>query len=177
MKVTLDLDKLLEDGEIDQAEYEKLSQLSAGGTTALAFNILVGFGAIAVSGASLALLPDATTSIVLGLVVVGVGVGLVYARSEHWRMLANICVLVGALLFGGGVVFLGEGSISSLLTVAAVFGAIHFYTQWFERLGATAESVLLAGVIALAIAVGLRAVNNALREEAGAHQAGGHPPA
>lgn len=33
MKVTLDLDKLLEDGEINQAEYEKLSRLSAGGTT------------------------------------------------------------------------------------------------------------------------------------------------
>lgn len=44
MKVTLDLDKLLEEGSIDEAEYEKLTQLFAGGTTALALNILIGLG-------------------------------------------------------------------------------------------------------------------------------------
>jgi hypothetical protein len=43
-----------------------------------------------------------------------------------------------------------------LVNVCAVFGAIHFYTQWFERLGANPGSVLLAGVIALALTLGLR---------------------
>jgi iron complex transport system permease protein len=39
-----------------------------------------------------------------------------------------------------------------VVNLAAVFGAIHFYTQWFERLGATPLSVLLGGILLLAFA-------------------------
>lgn len=42
-----------------------------------------------------------------------------------------------------------------VLNLAAVFGAIHFYTQWFERLGATPLSVLVAGLVLLGLAFGL----------------------
>jgi hypothetical protein len=48
-----------------------------------------------------------------------------------------------------------------VVNAAAVFGGIHFYTQWFSILGANAFSVLLAGVILIAIAMGLRAFNKA----------------
>jgi len=304
MKVTIDLDKLLEEGKISQAEYDKFTQFSARGTAALAFNILVGFGVIAVSGATLALLPTPTTAIALGLVICAAGIALVYARYEQWMVLANICVVVGALLFGGGIIKAGEGSVGSFLLVAAafagagvlarswlltvlavlalssclgartgylhatyflgiqeptltvllftifsigtyqlskrlaadyqgiaiaasrtgvflvnfgfwigslwgdrkqggeiviadwvfaglwaialiaagvwawkrnrrwlvnvvaVFGGIHFYTQWFERLGASAETVLIAGLLALGFAIGLRALNARLGREA-----------
>jgi hypothetical protein len=40
-----------------------------------------------------------------------------------------------------------------VVNVAAVFGVIHFYTQWFERLGANPMSVLVGGVLVLAFAV------------------------
>ena len=304
MKVTIDLDKLLEEGKISQAEHDKFTQFSARGTAALAFNILVGFGVIAVSGATLALLPTPTTAIALGLVICAAGVALVYARHEQWMVLANICVVVGALLFGGGIIKAGEGSVGSFLLVAAafagagvlarswlltvlavlalssclgartgylhatyflgiqeptltvllftifsigtyqlskrlaadyqgiaiaasrtgvflvnfgfwigslwgdrkqggeiviadwvfaglwaialiaagvwawkrnrrwlvnvvaVFGGIHFYTQWFERLGASAETVLIAGLLALGFAIGLRALNARFGREA-----------
>jgi hypothetical protein len=304
MKVTIDLDKLLEEGKINQVEYDKFAQFSARGTAALAFNILVGFGVIAVSGAILALLPNPTTAIALGLVICATGIALVYARHEQWMVLANICVVVGALLFGGGIIKAGEGSVGSFLLVAAafagagvlarswlltvlavlalssclgartgylhatyflgiqeptltvllftifsigtyqlskrlaadyqgiaiaasrtgvflvnfgfwigslwgdrkqggeiviadwvfaglwaialiaagvwawkrnrrwlvnvvaVFGGIHFYTQWFERLGASAETVLIAGLLALGFAIGLRALNTRLGREA-----------
>jgi iron complex transport system permease protein len=304
MKVTIDLDKLLEEGKINQAEHDKFTRFSARGTTALAFNILVGFGVIGVSEASLALLPTPTTAIALGLVICAAGIALVYARYEQWMVLANIGVVVGALLFGGGVIKAGEGSVvsfllvaaafagagvfarSSLLTVftvlalssclgartghfqatyflgiqeptltvalftifsiatfqlskrvaadyqgvaiaatrtgvflvnfgfwigsllgdrkagseiviadwifstlwaialiaagawawkqnrrwlvnvAAVFGAMHFYTQWFERLGASAQTVLIAALLALGFAIGLRALNVKLGKEA-----------
>jgi iron complex transport system permease protein len=46
-----------------------------------------------------------------------------------------------------------------VVNVAAVFGGIHFYTQWFAILGANAVSVLLAGIILIAIAMALRAFN------------------
>lgn len=42
-----------------------------------------------------------------------------------------------------------------VVNTVAAFGAIHFYTQWFERLGAAPLSILLAGVLVVAIAVGL----------------------
>ena len=46
-----------------------------------------------------------------------------------------------------------------LVNVVAVFGGIDFYTQWFERLGASAQTVLIAGLLALGFAVGLRVLN------------------
>jgi iron complex transport system permease protein len=48
-----------------------------------------------------------------------------------------------------------------VVSVAAVFGGIHFYTHWFSILGANAVSVLLAGVFLIAIAMGIRAFNKA----------------
>jgi hypothetical protein len=53
-----------------------------------------------------------------------------------------------------------------LVNVASTFGAIHFYTQWFERLGATPVSVLLGGVVMLAIALALWAFNKRARPAA-----------
>jgi hypothetical protein len=35
------------------------------------------------------------------------------------------------------------------VNVAAVFGAIHFYTQWFDKLGPTPMSFLLGGLLML----------------------------
>jgi iron complex transport system permease protein len=40
-----------------------------------------------------------------------------------------------------------------VVNLVAVFGAIHFYTQWFERLGATPLSVLVGGLLVLAFAI------------------------
>jgi hypothetical protein len=41
------------------------------------------------------------------------------------------------------------------VNMAATFGGIHFYTQWFERLRATPEMVIAAGLIAIAVAFAL----------------------
>jgi iron complex transport system permease protein len=41
----------------------------------------------------------------------------------------------------------------------AVFGTIHLFTQWFERLGAEPLSVLIAGVLLVGLALALRAYN------------------
>lgn len=46
-----------------------------------------------------------------------------------------------------------------VLNVIAVFGGIHFYTQWFEHLHASAATVLLAGISALVFAMMLRYIN------------------
>ncbi len=41
------------------------------------------------------------------------------------------------------------------VNIAATFGAIHFYTQWFERLGAQPWAIIVAGLTVVAIAVAL----------------------
>ena len=46
-----------------------------------------------------------------------------------------------------------------VVNIAAVFGGIHFYTQWFNILGANALSVLGGGVLILAIAMALYRYN------------------
>ncbi len=46
-----------------------------------------------------------------------------------------------------------------MVNLAAVFGGIHFYTQWFEYLGANAFSVLAGGILLIVIAFALRALN------------------
>lgn len=129
MKITIDLDRLLENQEIDQAEYDKFSRFSARGTSALAFNILIGFGVIAVGAAILALVPSPVTAMGLGVLVCAVGVALVYANHEQWMLLANICVVIGALLFGGGIIFASRGSVSSILLVVATFTAAGIFVR------------------------------------------------
>jgi hypothetical protein len=42
-----------------------------------------------------------------------------------------------------------------VVNTVATFGAIHFYTQWFEILGANPVTILLAGIIAIVISIGL----------------------
>ena len=129
MKVTLDLDALLGAGSIDQREYDKLRAFSKEGTSALAFNILVAFGVVAVAGAMLALVPTALTAVALGAAICAAGLALVLKRDAQWHVLAVVCVVAGALLFGGGIVKLGDGSIASFLAVAAVFAAAAIVTR------------------------------------------------
>ncbi len=49
-----------------------------------------------------------------------------------------------------------------VVNVAAVFGAIHFYTQWFDRLGPSALSFLLGGLVMLGFALALWTFNRRL---------------
>ncbi len=42
-----------------------------------------------------------------------------------------------------------------VVNTAAVFGSIHFYTKWFEYLGATPATVIFGGVVAVGVALGL----------------------
>jgi iron complex transport system permease protein len=53
-----------------------------------------------------------------------------------------------------------------VVNLAAVFAVIHFYTQWFERLGATPLSVLIAGVLVLAFAAAAFKLNQHISAQA-----------
>jgi iron complex transport system permease protein len=53
-----------------------------------------------------------------------------------------------------------------VVNLVAVFGAIHFYTQWFERLGATPLSVLIGGLLVLGFAIAAWKFNQRFTAEA-----------
>ncbi|MBK8008215.1 MAG: hypothetical protein IPK23_07110 [Rhizobiales bacterium] len=141
MKVVLDLSQLLEDGEITQAEADKLKRLSVKSTGSLAFNILIGFGVIAVAIGTIALIPDALTGIILGAIVLGFGLVLLHYSRLEWGVLGNICVILGGLGLGGGVVYMTEGSVWAFLG-----GAIGFAIA-----GVIARSGLLIALSVLAL--------------------------
>jgi len=121
MKVTLDLDKLLREGQITQEEYERLKRLSSEDTASLALNILIAFGVISVAGATLALLPSAPSAITLGLVLAALGVYLGLAFAKRWSMLGTILLLIGALMTGGAILAFTEGSLEGFLIVTALY--------------------------------------------------------
>lgn len=50
-----------------------------------------------------------------------------------------------------------------VVNLVAVFGAIHFYTQYFERLGASPAKILIAGLTALGIAFAIVKYNKGFR--------------
>ena len=120
MKVTLDLTRLRHEGKISQDEFDRFSRYARTDTGTLAFNLLIGLGVVAVGGAALALIPTPWTGIVIGALLMGIGL-LIRVRMPGWTLLANICILVAALMFGGGILLLFEGSLSALLSVAALF--------------------------------------------------------
>lgn len=142
MKVTLDLDRLLRDGSITADEHTRLQGLAKSSTDVLAFNILIGFGVVAVSVSALAWVPSPVTAVVLGVLVLGAGLWLTRGFPVSWKLLANICALVGALMSGLGIVLAFKGSIAALLAVAALFGV----TAVFDG------SALLAVVATLTLA-------------------------
>lgn len=141
MKVVLDLSQLLEDGEITQVEAEKLKRLSVKSTGSLAFNILIGFGVVAVAIGAILLVPDAMTGIVLGAIILALGLVLLHYARVEWGVLGNICVILGALGLGGGVVYMTEGSLWAFLGCAIGFAIA----------GVIARSGLLVALAVLAL--------------------------
>ncbi|MEX1061730.1 MAG: hypothetical protein WEC39_01300, partial [Patescibacteria group bacterium] len=51
------------------------------------------------------------------------------------------------------------------VNLCAVFGAIHFYTQFFSTLSANPGSLLIAGIVAIVIAMGISRLNKNMTEE------------
>lgn len=149
MKITLDLSKLVEDGKLTLEEAERLKALAARDTGSLAINILVGFGVVAVSAGAVALIPTAETALVLGLVVFAVGVALTFNRDERWSLLTQICLVVGALMFCGGVLAVGDGALGAMLIVTAALAV--------AAIVARSGLLMAAAVLALGACLGAKA--------------------
>ena len=71
-------------------------------------------------------------------------------------MIPPLAFVVGwaFVLLGAGIWAVRENR-RWVVNIAAVFGAIHFYTQWFERLRLEPMTVFVGGLLMLAFALGL----------------------
>lgn len=114
MKITLDLSKLQEEGKITAQEAERLKSLAAPGMSALGISILIGFGVVSVAASAVALVPVPATAIAIGVAVFAAGFAIAIMAAAQWHLLAQICLVIGALMFSGGVIAYGEGSLASL---------------------------------------------------------------
>lgn len=116
-------------------------------------------------------LPPATAGLALSaartgvfLVNLGFWVGSLFgdrlaAGAEEWIISPVAFAVAWALALLAAGLWAWRAGRRWLVNLCAVFGAIHFLTQWFERLGAAPGSVLLAGLLTLAFALALRALN------------------
>lgn len=83
-----------------------------------------------------------------------------YQRLKDWYAQAFM-IPAGVFAIAWAAALLGFGAWAaannrrSLVNAAATFASIHFFTQWFERLRASPETVIAAGAVAMAIAFAL----------------------
>jgi iron complex transport system permease protein len=95
----------------------------------------------------------------LFLANMGFWVGSLWGDRPDWVVGGLIALpsAVFSLGWAAGLIGVGLWAIRDdrrwALNVCAVFGAIHFYTQWFEHLSATPATVLAAGLATLGAAL------------------------
>jgi hypothetical protein len=107
---------------------------------------------------------------------------ILITASRTSVLVANFGFWVGSL-FGGGEVGVSPELISIawalalivfavwgwranrrwVVTVASIFGAIHFYTQWFTILEMEPASVVIGGVIAIGIGIGIKRLDSTMK--------------
>jgi iron complex transport system permease protein len=122
VKITLDISKLVEEGKLTREDADRLTALAAHDTGSLGVNILIGFGVLAITAGAVALVPTPLTAVSLGLALFAAGCVIVLNRVQQWILLGQICLVIGALMFGGGVIAYGAGSLASMLIVMSAFG-------------------------------------------------------
>ena len=103
MKIVLNIKELLEEGKINQTEYDKLLSLSKNETGSLALNLLIGFGIIMVCVGVITLTQSASTALIMGLLTFLIGLFIQFKGTKEWSVLSNCCSISGVLIFIGGM--------------------------------------------------------------------------
>jgi hypothetical protein len=114
-------------------------------------------------------LANAASRTALFLVNLGFWVGSLWGDDAGWvARLAGHAVpdlafaIAWAIALAAAALWAGQTNRRWALNLVTVFAGIDFYTQWFERLGATPASLLGGGVLMLAFAIGLWRLNERL---------------
>jgi iron complex transport system permease protein len=90
-------------------------------------------------------------------------------QTDNWDYRSGTAVPDLVFVFGWALALVITGVWAAhrnkrwVVNVLAVFGAIHFYTQYFERLGASPGTILIAGLLALGIAFAIFGYNKSAK--------------
>ena len=148
MKITLDISRLVEEGKLTSEEADKLAKLAAHDTGSLGINILIGFGVVAIAAGAVALLPTPLTATGCGLALFAAGCAIALNRLQQWTLLGQICLVIGALMFGGGVIAYRPNSLASMLIVTGAF--------WLAAIVARSNLLMVLAVLAASACLGAR---------------------
>lgn len=148
MKITLDLSKLVEEGKLTPAEAERLKGLARHDTGSLGINILIGFGVVAVAAGVGALVPHPMTAVLIGAALFAAGLGLILSGAKSWDLLAQVCLVIGALTLAGGVLYLDDGSLRAAIVVTVGLAV--------SAVVARSGLLVVAAVLSLAACFGAR---------------------
>jgi hypothetical protein len=132
----------MQEGKLTLDEAERLKTLASRDTGTLAINILMSFGAIAVSAGILALNPSFEAGAVLGAALALIGLAVIFRGSEQWSLLGTATTVIGAILLSGGVIGVFEGG----------FAATSFTAVLLCALAVLIRSSLLMALVPLALA-------------------------
>lgn len=173
MKITLDITDLVAKGHLSEAEAARLKGFAVQDTGALGVNVLMAFGAVAISAGIGVLVPSVYTAIALGALFFGVGFALTLAKEQRWGVFAQVCMVIGALGFAGGISALVSGNVwvnigltlligaaavvarSGLLAAVAVLAATATVGTAFSGWETTGGATIITIVVLAVIAIGL----------------------
>ncbi|MDB5624092.1 MAG: hypothetical protein JWR39_2655, partial [Devosia sp.] len=177
MKIVLDLTSLVAAGKLTPAEAERLKTLAAADTGAMATNILLAFGTVAVALGVGVLLPTPQTALLIGGLMLAMGLLLKQRGQVRWRVFAQIITVTGALgvmaalwLLAGGSVWVslllalglagsavvaGSGLLAALsvLMLAAALGSSTAYwtASYFLGVERPGLTILVLGALAMGL--------------------------
>ena len=149
MKIVLNIKELLEEGKINQTEYDKLLSLSKNETGSLALNLLIGFGIIMVCVGVITLTQSFSTSLIMGLLTFLIGLFIQFKGTKEWSVLSSCCSISGVLIFIGGMnIWLMEAILSE-----SVFLPLAMNVEILTTFILIASSVFLTSNILAALSI------------------------
>ena len=149
MKIVLNIKELLEEGKINQTEYDKLLSLSKNETGSLALNLLIGFGIIMVCVVVITLTQSASTALIMGLLTFLIGLFIQFKGTKEWSVLSSCCSISGVLIFIGGMnIWLIEAILSE-----SVFLPLAMNVEILTTFILIASSVFLTSNILAALSI------------------------
>lgn len=146
--IRLDLAALMRSGELSPEEAGRLKALALPDQRAgLMINLLLFSGAIAVAAGAIALVPNATTGLVLALIALGGGAAIkAFDRREDWRVLWQGLAFMGVIGVSGWIALeFEEARHWPLLAIAALTtaAAIGFRSAFLSALAVLSGGAVL----------------------------------
>jgi iron complex transport system permease protein len=119
MKITIDIDEMLNTAEITTEQYNRLRIAAQHTSGRLGLKVLTIFGIVATAGGTLGLFPSGYTALFLGVMLSALGGYLVCRGTQEWRLVGFTLLLVGIITAIGGALY-AFPMLLELLTKAAL---------------------------------------------------------